>query len=108
MAKGFRDIYTPGEGTQVTWGVFKTSVDQDKIPEAEERAALRERAARDLTNIDDEERARRGVAGSVLAVVTVAVGAGLLASHSPPLTRLSIAPLLFLSYGFTASSREGL
>jgi hypothetical protein len=75
---------------------------------ADERARRREVAASSLTNIDAAERQRRQLAGTAMSVATGALAVSLLAAHAAPLTRVAIAPPLFLAYGYLASAREGL
>lgn len=102
IEKGF------SEGKRVKYGVFTESVDPSSVPAEEEQRKRREDAARDLVNIDMQERQRRTAVGTAGSVLTAALGVGLLAAHAPVATRFAIAFPLFLSYGFLESGRTGL
>jgi len=104
----FSTLFPGGSNRQIFFGVLQREVDPTAVPDAAERARLREQAAVDLTNIDAAERERRRVAGGALAVGTAALAVGLLASEASALARLAIAPPLFLSYGYLRSAQEGL
>ena len=97
-----------GEGRRIAWGALTQEVDQAAVPDAAEREARRARAATNLMNIDDEERARRQTAGSALSLLTAVFAAALLATHADAATRLAILPPVYLSVGYLASAKEGL
>jgi hypothetical protein len=98
----------PGNGKQIYFGVLQRDVPCDCDLSEDERAARRVQAARDLVNIDQEERDRRQMAGTIGAVLTAVLAASLLVSHAGPLTRLAIDPPFALSYGYLMSAKEGL
>ena len=104
----FSKLFPGGSNRQIYFGVLQKPVDLATVPSADERAQLREQAAKDLTNIGADERQRRLYAGGAFSVFTAALAAYLLASHAAPLTRVAIAPPLFLSYGYIASWKQGL
>lgn len=97
------------EGKSIVWGVFQRDLDDGKIPDVEERESRRAAAAKELTNIDSEERDRRRTAGNVGAVLSAALYAGLLYKEASPIT-LSLAMFfpVALSWGFLDSARTGL
>mmetsp|Transcript_46643 Transcript_46643/g.122485 ORF Transcript_46643/g.122485 Transcript_46643/m.122485 type:complete len:261 (-) Transcript_46643:640-1422(-) len=101
-------LFKGNSGKRIFFGVLQQDVVAETVPDAEERAVRRAVAARELTNIDAEERARRRLAGTAFSGITVLLAFGLLATQAAPLSRVAIAPPLFLSYGFLASAREGL
>jgi hypothetical protein len=96
------------EGKKVVWGVFSEDVDPSSVPSRAEQSARRSEAAAELTNIDDEERARRGKAAIALSIPTVAYIIWLVSTHAGIGSRLTVLPLVFLAYGFYESSRVGL
>lgn len=98
------------EGSSVQWGVLKVAtLEVDQSPEAQaRRAALREKAARDLVNIDDEERERRRVASYFVAGGAILLAAFLLWSNAPWYSRGAIFPVVALAWGFNLSAKEGL
>ena len=108
IAALFSRLFPGGSNKKIFFGVLQVDVDETDVPSEEERARRRAAAAESLTNIDMAERERRRLAGTVLAVLTAALGVGLIASEVPALTRVAIAPPLFLSYGFLASAQTGL
>jgi len=108
IALGMRRIFPAGSGKKIWFGVFKQDVVDSEVPTDAERAALRAKAAEQLTNIDAAERERRKLAGTALGAATGLLAVGLLVAEAPTLTRFAIAPPLFLSYGFLASAEEGL
>ena len=63
-------------------------------------ARRRDEAARSLTNIGMEERQRRLKASYAFGALTVVLAAALLGLEVTPITRLAIAPPLFLTYGY--------
>ena len=101
-------LYRGGTGKKIVWGPFPTDVDPACVPDADERARRRERAAAELTNIDADERQRRLIASGAFGAVTVALAAGLLGFHAPALARVAIGPPLFLTYGYFESYQTGL
>ena len=96
-------------GKRVQWGVFQGDVKEEDVPDAGTRAALREIAARELVNIDDEERARRTTVGKVGGVVAAVsyFAAVYLGLDIVPRTALTYFPLA-LSLGFLESGKQGL
>ena len=101
-------LYRGGTGKKIVWGPFPTDVDPACVPDDDERARRRERAAAELTNIDADERQRRLIASGAFGAVTVALAAGLLSFHAPALARVAIGPPLFLTYGYFESYQTGL
>ena len=101
-------LYRGGTGKKIVWGPFPTDVDPACVPDDDERARRRERAAAELTNIDADERQRRLIASGAFGAVTVALAAGLLGFHAPALARVAIGPPLFLTYGYFESYQTGL
>lgn len=70
LGDAMREVFPPGRGEKIFLGVFRRPVEEEAEggdPEALERkrAELRAQAARDLTNIDAEERELRKKAGLV-------------------------------------------
>jgi len=108
VAQLFSSLFQGGSGKRIAWGVLQQDVDPAAVPDADERARRREVAASSLTNIDAAERQRRQLAGTAMSIATGALAVSLLAAHAAPLTRVAIAPPLFLAYGYLASAREGL
>ena len=108
MANAFKRMYgTPGK--RIKWGVFKEDV-EDSVSAISEggRASAREAAARDLTNIDLDERARRGFLGKVFSGITVLTAIAQIATDQPALARTLIAAPLFFAVGFLGSEKTGL
>jgi hypothetical protein len=106
LATQFKKMYaTPGK--RIKWGVFKEDVGEVTVSESESRAA-RDAAAASLTNIDGDERARRGFVGRVFAGVTLAIAAAQIATHQAASARAVIALPLFFAVGFLGSEKTGL
>ena len=106
LATQFKRMYaTPGK--RIKWGVFKEDVGEVTVSESESRAA-RDAAAASLTNIDGDERLRRGLVGRVFVGVTLAIAAAQVATHQPASARALIALPLFFAVGFLGSERTGL
>ena len=106
LATQFKRMYaTPGK--RIKWGVFKEDVGEVTVSESESRAA-RDAAAASLTNIDGDERLRRGLVGRVFAGVTLAIAAAQIATHQPASARAVIALPLFFAVGFLGSEKTGL
>lgn len=101
-----------GVGSRVKWGLFKEAIPEEEVdgsPEAERaREALREAAARDLVNIDEAERERRGLAGAAFAAGAALLAGALLWTQAAWYLRLGIFPVVALAYGFLLSAEEGL
>lgn len=99
-----------GVGSRVKWGVLKEQVTGvDQSPEAQQRRAdLRAAAAKDLVNIDEEERGRRRTAGVAMTAFSVLLCAFLLWSGAPWTSRLAVFPVFALAFGFNLSADEGL
>ncbi|KAL1526539.1 hypothetical protein AB1Y20_015248 [Prymnesium parvum] len=101
-------MFPEGKGRRIAWGLLTTEVDSSSVPSDMERQQLREAAASQLVNIDQAERDRRKMAGSILSVATVCIAVALLAAHADAAARAAILPFVFLSNGYLASAREGL
>lgn len=94
------------EGRRVKFGVFS---DTNLVERTEsERAELRKNAAESLTNIDDEERARRKAVGSVLSVASFAVGFLLVYNNAGFGARFATLPLNWFAFSFLESAKTGL
>ena len=74
----------------------------------ERRGQLRAQAARDLVNIDLEEREKRRLASYGLALVAFIGALVLLWSHAPWYSRSAVFPAIALAWGFNLSAQEGL
>ena len=108
VATQFKAMYaTPGK--RIKWGVFKEDVGTDAaaVSESASRAA-RDAAAASLTNIDGDERKRRGIVGRVFAALTIAIATAQVATHQPASARALIALPLFFAVGFLGSEKTGL
>ena len=106
LATQFKRMYaTPGK--RIKWGVFKEDVGETAVSETDAHAA-RDAAAASLTNIDGDERARRGLVGRAFVGVTLAIAAAQVATHQPASARALIALPLFFAVGFLGSERTGL
>ena len=108
LATQFKRMYaTPGK--RIKWGVFKEDVgtDASAVSESASRAA-RDAAASSLTNIDGDERKRRGIVGRVFAALTIAIATAQVATHQPASARALIALPLFFAVGFLGSEKTGL
>ena len=108
VATQFKAMYaTPGK--RIKWGVFKEDVGSDAaaVSEPASRAA-RDAAASSLTNIDGDERKRRGIVGRVFAALTIAIATAQVATHQPASARALIALPLFFAVGFLGSEKTGL
>lgn len=98
------------EGKKITWGVIPQAVDSENIVPEEEALRRRQIAAENLTNIDDDERDRREVAGDVLlnlstiyaTYLAVFVDDGGISGH---FLRLTLLPLFALAYGYKESAK---
>mmetsp|Transcript_4755 Transcript_4755/g.10213 ORF Transcript_4755/g.10213 Transcript_4755/m.10213 type:complete len:168 (-) Transcript_4755:447-950(-) len=100
------------EGKSIYFGAFTIDADPDATP-PEEAARLRQAAAESLTNIGDEERARRDRAGDVMTVVSAAyvLWATLIADDGGfggHVLRMAAAMPIFLAYGYKESAKSGL
>ena len=103
-------LYSGGNGQRIKFGVFKEDIDPNEDPVDPSLAARRRaKAAEDLTNIDDDERARRRKVGYAGTTVTLALSAFLPLAGVPLAGRFAgeIFPV-FLSLGFLLSAQEGL
>ncbi|KAJ1456757.1 hypothetical protein M885DRAFT_517199 [Pelagophyceae sp. CCMP2097] len=98
------------EGKRVVFGVMTEEVGPVDMSSAAvaARSTLRASAAASLTNIDDDERARRANVAAVLGVVTLALAAYFVQAHAGALERLAVLPFVALSLGYYESAREGL
>lgn len=101
------------EGKAVYFGPIAVDVDESKRVSDSEASARREKAARELTNIGEEERRRRNQAGDVMAVLSAVYVAwatilgddGGFSGHV--LRMLSVFPV-FLAVGYKLSAQSGL
>jgi len=73
-----------------------------------DRELKRERAKRELTNINDDERVRRAKASIAMAIACAAIVGVEHAIGAPRAARLMLAPCAFLCFGYAASAREGV
>jgi len=107
LADVFKQLYPSGGVKRIKWGVFKEDVTRVTTTE-EEQAALRDEASASLTNIDADERARRGKAGTAFGIACALIAAVQLATGAPPAQRAIMAVPLFLGLGFKGSEATGL
>ena len=109
LADVFKQLYPSGGVKRIKWGVFKEDVDASSVTTTEEeQAALRDEASSSLTNIDADERARRGKAGTAFGIACALLAAVQLATGAPPAQRAIMAVPLFLGLGFKGSEATGL
>lgn len=99
------------EGKSIYFGAFTKDATNATPPE--EAAQLRQTAAESLTNIGDEERARRDQAGDIMTVVSAIyiLWATLIADDggfSGHVVRMAAAMPIFLAYGYKESAKSGL
>ena len=59
MAAIFKRMYAPNAGKRIAYGIFLKPM-LDETTTEEEKARLRDKARREMTVIDEEERKRRG------------------------------------------------
>lgn len=101
------------EGKKITYGVFAQDV-TGKVTSEEQASRLRATAAENLTNIDDEERARRAQVGNTLLLLSAVIGSynslfvdqGDFAGHVGRF--ISVLPAFTFGYAYNASAKEGL
>ena len=95
------------EGKKITWGVIPQDIEEEI---SDDEALLRRRiAAANLTNIDDEERARRAAVGDLLFKVSIVYASylaiiaddGGIGGH---FLRFTLFPLFSLAYGYKKSA----
>ena len=109
LADVFKQLYPSGGVKRIKWGVFKEDVAASSVTTTEEeQAALRDEASASLTNIDADERARRGTAGTAFGIACAILAAVQLATGAPPAQRAIMAVPLFLGLGFKGSEATGL
>ena len=109
LADVFKQLYPSGGVKRIKWGVLKETVDASSVTTTEEeQAALRDEASVSLTNIDADERARRGKAGTAFGIACAILAAVQLATGAPPAQRAIMAVPLFLGLGFKGSEATGL
>ena len=109
LADVLKQLYPSGGVKRIKWGVFKEDVDASSVTTTEEeQAALRDEASSSLTNIDADERARRGKAGTAFGIACALLAAVQLATGAPPAQRAIMAVPLFLGLGFKGSEATGL
>lgn len=100
------------EGKSIYFGALTIDANTDATP-PEEAAKLRQLATDNLTNIGDEERARRDQAGDVMTVLSaiyifwasVIADDGGLGGH---ILRMVASFPIFLAYGYKESAKSGL
>ena len=96
-------------GGKVKWGVLREAVDPGAVPSAEESAARREEAARELVNIDRAERDRRLLVGRAGLALSGALAVFAYLSGWGFFPRFAVVgPAFALSYGFWTSGRDGI
>jgi hypothetical protein len=101
------------EGKSIAFGPIPTDIDESKRPTEAEALKLREGAARNMQNIGQDERDRRGMVARAMGIVTFlyVVWASLVlddgGSSGHFFRFLSIIPL-FLAVGFKMSADTGL
>ncbi|QDZ19884.1 hypothetical protein HOP50_03g24010 [Chloropicon primus] len=88
ISEGFEKVgFVGGQGTRVKWGVLREKIPEgEALPNPEDREKRRREAAENLVNIDQEERSRRLLAGSLGMVVTTALA--FLCTGQPFLVRM--------------------
>ena len=96
---GFKD------GTQTYFGPAK-NLDPKDYPSAEEQMKLKQQAAEEMVNINQDERDRRIYAGNIAYKVSLAyaIFAGLFLQD--PLSRFLVVLPLFFAVGYTKSGQE--
>ena len=96
-------------GKSIQYGVLQADVDPSNVPSEEEQAVRKEAATRDLVNIDDKERGRRKLLGTVGSGVAAIAYAATFVFHLSLVPRiLSIYFPIAFSVGFLTSSEKGL
>ncbi|DBA70577.1 TPA: hypothetical protein ACH3X2_011967 [Trebouxia sp. C0005] len=100
-------FFRPGDGYVDRYGFSVPMGPLDDRTEAERQEA-RENAARNLTNIDSEERKRRIGLGTIMLIVLVGVAAWQIKSGASPWDRARIFPIFFLGSAELASGLSGL
>ena len=67
VAAVFKRMYAPNAGKRIAYGIFQKPIDFSAngghLKTEEEKAKLREKARKEMTVIDEEERKRRGAFG---------------------------------------------
>mmetsp|Transcript_20359 Transcript_20359/g.51253 ORF Transcript_20359/g.51253 Transcript_20359/m.51253 type:complete len:236 (-) Transcript_20359:319-1026(-) len=120
VAEMFDGLYNRA-GYRIKYGVFKEKVEPEgengcgKMTFAEymdassdERAAAQAQAAKDLVNIDKDERARRDKVGTVLLSGTGVAMLAFWLLGAPASTRALLSLPLFFGVGFFVSGKMGL
>jgi len=100
-------FFKANQGTTDRYGFAIKMAPPDQRSE-EERAAARAQAAKEVVNIDADERSRRVKAGAGLLALTTVIGAFMVQTHAGPLVRLGALPTFFLGMAFLASGSLGL
>jgi len=115
MAKAMEKTFGMGEGKRVSWAFSTTQVPQVELDDTSEatmakRAALREKAAAELVNIDDDDRSKRKLVGAGAGVVALLAAVGLsVGGVTNPLIRGAVMYLpLAMSFGLYGSGQKGL
>eukprot|EP00468_Gymnochlora_sp_CCMP2014_P011025 CAMPEP_0167757988 /NCGR_PEP_ID=MMETSP0110_2-20121227/10224_1 /TAXON_ID=629695 /ORGANISM="Gymnochlora sp., Strain CCMP2014" /LENGTH=165 /DNA_ID=CAMNT_0007644225 /DNA_START=100 /DNA_END=597 /DNA_ORIENTATION=- len=103
----FEKLFPAGEGKQIVYGVLTRDL-QNVPPSPEEQKRRRDKAAAELVNINDEERARRRMAGQIGYVFTIGLAATLIWLPVPPLARLGLFFPVAFSQSFIDSANKGL
>ena len=103
----FLEVLGFKEGSTTFYGPAKAVNPQD-YPSTEEQLRLRQKAAEEIVNINQDERDRRIYAGNIAYKVSFAyaIFAGLFLQD--PLLRFLIVLPLFFAVGYTKSGQEGL
>ena len=97
------------EGKSIAWGVLQRDLDEADVPNKKEREKRKKEAAKELVNIDSNERNRRKIAGSVGAVFSTVLYGVLVTTKVSTITLgLSMYFPVALSLGFIESGRKGL
>jgi len=110
----YLDLMGIEPGKKLNYGpLFPQSVDESDRVSTEEQEADRQRAARDLVNINQDERDRRAQASKLMAAVSVGYifWASVIADDggiSGHLLRLASALPLFFAVGYKLSADTGL
>lgn len=110
IASVFSKLYKSKEtiGKSMYYGVFTRENTEESAPSASMAAALRAAAAKSLTNINAEERARRMDVGKAASALTGAIVLAQLATHAARMDRLVVILPLFFALGFVGSAKTGL
>jgi len=100
-------FFRPNEGYVDRYGFSVPMGPLDDRTEAQRQEA-RENAARNLTNIDQEERNRREILGIVMLIAVAGIAFWQIKTGASPWDRLRLLPLFFLGSAELASGLTGL